>query len=92
VRRLQSAPPAGLFYLPGGVIAAILLGMALIPLREMTHAGNFIFAFVILIIVAGERGGRRTELGRRPGPQAALRAAVWPTTARMVSSLNGLLR
>ncbi|HZN02454.1 MAG TPA: DUF4118 domain-containing protein [Candidatus Polarisedimenticolia bacterium] len=55
---MQAVPHASLFYLPGGVIAAILLGMALTPLREMTNAGNFIFAFVILIIVVGELGGR----------------------------------
>lgn len=55
---MQSVPHAGLFYLPGGVIAAIVLGMALTPFREMTNSGNFIFAFVILIIVVGELGGR----------------------------------
>ena len=58
MRRLESVPHAGLFYLPGGVIAAILLSMALTPVRELTNAGNFIFAFVILIIVVGELGGR----------------------------------
>lgn len=58
MRRLESVPHAGLFYLPGGVIAAILLGMSLTPVRELTNAGNFIFAFVILIIVVGELGGR----------------------------------
>src|SRR5262245_30842929 len=46
------------FYLPAGGIAAIVLGMALTPLREWTHAGNFIFAFIILIVVVGELGGR----------------------------------
>jgi K+-sensing histidine kinase KdpD len=58
MRRLQAVPHAGLFYLPGGIIGAIVLGMALTPFREMTNAGNFIFAFVILIIVVGELGGR----------------------------------
>ena len=58
MRRLESVPHERLFYLPGGVIGAILLGMALTPLREMTTAGNFIFAFVILIILVGELGGR----------------------------------
>ena len=58
MRRMQAVPHAGLFYLPGGVIAAMVLGMALTPFREMTNAGNFIFAFVILIIVVGELGGR----------------------------------
>jgi len=49
---------ANLFYLPGGPIAAILLGMALIPLRELTNSANFIFVFMILIIVVAEFGGR----------------------------------
>lgn len=51
-------PDERLFYLPGGVFAALLLGVALTPLRESTHAGNFVFAFVILVIVVGELGGR----------------------------------
>jgi len=55
---MDAVPHSGLFYLPGGVIAAVVLGMALAPLRELTNAGNFIFAFVILIIVVGELGGR----------------------------------
>src|SRR5262245_51202763 len=50
------------FYLPAGVTAAILLGMALSPLRERTLAGNFIFAFVILIVVVAELGGRAAAL------------------------------
>lgn len=58
MRRMEAVPYASLFYLPGGVIAALVLGMALTPLREMTNAGNFVFAFVILIIVVGELGGR----------------------------------
>jgi K+-sensing histidine kinase KdpD len=55
---MEAVPHAGLFYLPGGIIGAMVLGMALAPLRELTNAGNFIFAFVILIIVVGELGGR----------------------------------
>jgi K+-sensing histidine kinase KdpD len=58
MRRLDAVPHSGLFYLPGGIIGAIVLGMALAPLRELTNAGNFIFAFVILIMVVGELGGR----------------------------------
>jgi K+-sensing histidine kinase KdpD len=58
MRRMDAVPHSGLFYLPGGVIAAVVLGMALAPLRELTNAGNFVFAFVILIIVVGELGGR----------------------------------
>ena len=41
-----------------GPLAAIALGMALVPLREATPAANFVFAFVILTIVAAEYGGR----------------------------------
>jgi K+-sensing histidine kinase KdpD len=41
-----------------GVLGSILLGIALIPLREATYSGNFIFLFVILIIVVSEFAGR----------------------------------
>jgi K+-sensing histidine kinase KdpD len=41
-----------------GPLAAIALGMGLVPLRDATHAANFVFAFVILTIVAAEYGGR----------------------------------
>ena len=42
----------------GGPIAALLLGMALMPLREVTSASNLTFAFVALtILVAGLGGG-----------------------------------
>jgi K+-sensing histidine kinase KdpD len=46
-----------LFYLGAGPVAAILLGIALIPLREWTSASNLAFAFIILIIVVAEYGG-----------------------------------
>ncbi len=48
----------GLFYLGAGPVAAILLGMALVPVREMTTASNFTFAFIVLTIVVAEVGGR----------------------------------
>ena len=51
-----------MFYLPGGPIAAIVLGMALVPLRESTNSANFIFAFMVLIIVVAEFGGRWAAL------------------------------
>jgi hypothetical protein len=51
-----------LFYLPGGPIAAIVLGMSLVPLRESTNSANFIFAFMVLIIVVAEFGGRWAAL------------------------------
>lgn len=50
------------FSLPAGPIAAILLGMALTPLREATSAANFIFAFVILIILFATYGGQWAAL------------------------------
>jgi K+-sensing histidine kinase KdpD len=47
-----------LFYLGAGPVAAIALGAALIPLRELTTASNLAFAFLLLTIVAGHAGGR----------------------------------
>jgi uncharacterized protein DUF4118 len=47
-----------MFYLPAGPIAAIVLGTVLVPLRELTNSANFIFVFMILIIVVAEFGGR----------------------------------
>jgi K+-sensing histidine kinase KdpD len=47
-----------MFYLPAGPIAAIVLGMVLVPLREFTNSANFTFAFLVLIIVVAEFGGR----------------------------------
>ncbi len=41
----------------GGVIAAVLFGMVLVPLRELTSASNLTFAFVALTIVVAELGG-----------------------------------
>jgi K+-sensing histidine kinase KdpD len=48
----------GLFYLSVGPLAAILLGMLLVPLRGFTTASNFTFAFLALTIVVAELGGR----------------------------------
>src|SRR5262245_50122306 len=47
-----------LFYLGTGPLSAILLGMALVPLREWTTASNLAFAFMALTIVVAEWGGR----------------------------------
>jgi len=41
-----------------GVFASLALGMLLVPLRGFTHPGNFIFVFVILIVIVAEIGGR----------------------------------
>lgn len=47
-----------LIYLATGPLVAILLGIALIPLREDVIASNFTFPFIILTIVVSEFGGR----------------------------------
>jgi hypothetical protein len=47
-----------LFYLATGPLAAILLGLALMPLRGLTPASNLSFAFMALTIVVAEFGGR----------------------------------
>ena len=45
-------------YLAMGPIAAILLGFALMPLRDAVIASNFTFPFIILTILVAEFGGR----------------------------------
>jgi len=47
-----------LIYLGAGPLAAILLGMALVPVRSFTSASNFTFLFLALTILVGEFGGR----------------------------------
>jgi K+-sensing histidine kinase KdpD len=47
-----------LFYLGAGPLAALLLGMALVPLRDFTTASNFTFLFLVLTIAVAEFGGR----------------------------------
>jgi K+-sensing histidine kinase KdpD len=47
-----------LLYLGLGSLAAVTLGAALIPLREITSASNLTFAFLALTIVVAEFGGR----------------------------------
>ena len=51
-----------LFLLGAGPLAAILLGMILVPLRSYTNASNFTFAFMALTILIAEYGGRRAAL------------------------------
>jgi two-component system sensor histidine kinase KdpD len=46
-----------IIYLGAGPAAAILLGAAMVPLREATSASNLTFPFLILIIVIAELGG-----------------------------------
>jgi two-component system sensor histidine kinase KdpD len=47
-----------LFYLSAGPLGAILLGFALVPLREVTTASNLTFAFLVWTILVSEFGGR----------------------------------
>jgi len=47
-----------LFYLGAGPLAALLLGVALVPARGLTTASNFTFLFLALTIVVAEFGGR----------------------------------
>jgi hypothetical protein len=47
-----------LFYLGVGPLAAVLLGVALVPLRGFTTASNLTFVFLAMTIVVGELGGR----------------------------------
>jgi hypothetical protein len=46
-----------LIYLAGGPLAAVLLGMGLVPLRGYTTASNFTFLFMALTILVAELGG-----------------------------------
>jgi hypothetical protein len=52
-----------LVYLGAGPLAAIVLGIALVPLRDATTASNFTFLFLALTIVVGELGGRVAAIG-----------------------------
>lgn len=52
-----------LFYRGAGPLAAILLGVFLIPLRGVTTASNLAFAFMALTIVVSELGGRWAAIG-----------------------------
>jgi K+-sensing histidine kinase KdpD len=51
-----------LFYAGAGPLAAIVLGIALTPLRGLTPASNLAFAFIALTIVVAELGGRGAAL------------------------------
>lgn len=52
----------GIFYLGAGPAAAIALGIALVPLRELTSASNLTFLFLALTIAVAELGGRRAAV------------------------------
>ena len=57
---MDSDTEAFWFAVAGG--GAILLGIGLIPLRGLTPAANFTFAFMALTIVVAELGGRRAAI------------------------------
>jgi K+-sensing histidine kinase KdpD len=57
-----SADADRLIYAATGPLVAIILGMALTPLREHVIASNFTFPFIILTIVVAEFGGRPAAL------------------------------
>jgi hypothetical protein len=49
-------------WIPIGVVGAIALGIALIPLRAATSASNLAFAFIAFTILVAELGGRGAGL------------------------------
>jgi K+-sensing histidine kinase KdpD len=49
-------------YAAVGPLAAILVGMALVPFRDLTTASNLTFVFMALIIIVAEYGGRAAAL------------------------------
>jgi K+-sensing histidine kinase KdpD len=49
-------------WLPAGILGAIALGLALIPLRTATSASNLAFVFLAFVIVVAEFGGRTVAL------------------------------
>ena len=51
-----------LIYLGAGPLLAVVLGIALVPLRDVTTASNFSFAFLALTIVAAEFAGRTAAI------------------------------
>jgi K+-sensing histidine kinase KdpD len=47
-----------LIHLAGGPLAAIVIGIALIPARDFTTASNFTFVYMALTILVADLGGR----------------------------------
>jgi K+-sensing histidine kinase KdpD len=50
------------FWIPAGILGAIGLGVALVPLRTLTPASNLAFVFIAFTIVVAEFGGRTAAL------------------------------
>jgi K+-sensing histidine kinase KdpD len=59
---MEETDTESLFYLGAGPLAAIFLGMALVPLRGVTTASNFAFAFMALTIAVAGFGGRKAAV------------------------------
>jgi hypothetical protein len=59
---MQEDRDESLLLLGAGPLAAILLGLALVPLRSFTSASNLGFAFMALTILVAEYGGRRAAV------------------------------
>jgi two-component system sensor histidine kinase KdpD len=49
-------------WIPFGILGAIILGVALVPLRSITPASNLAFVFIAFTIVVAEFGGRTAAL------------------------------
>jgi two-component system sensor histidine kinase KdpD len=49
-------------YIAAGGLGALLLGMALVPLRDAVSASSLAFPFLLLTIVIAEYGGRRPAI------------------------------
>ncbi|MCE9625801.1 MAG: DUF4118 domain-containing protein [Deltaproteobacteria bacterium] len=49
-------------WIVAGAVGALLIGVALIPLRSFTSASNFAFVFLVFTIVLAELGGRAAGL------------------------------
>jgi hypothetical protein len=72
-----------------GPLAAILVGMALVPFCDLTTASNFTFGFLALIILVAEHGA----LARRllPGVTFRTRSRTGRKVTRAVRSGPGYL-
>jgi two-component system sensor histidine kinase KdpD len=49
-------------WIPVGILGAIVLGVALVPLRSLTSASNLAFVFIAFTIAVAEFGGRGAAL------------------------------
>ena len=65
---MEETDSESLFYLGAGPLAAIVLGMALVPLRGVTTASNFAFAFMALTIAVAGFGGRKAAVATAKKP------------------------